>query len=155
MGFDFPNSPTVGQTWPTTPVTGQPVYTWDGEKWTSASGTGPIYVNDNAPAALPGSLWWESDTGILHVLYYDGNSTQWVAIGGWTDGAVRFDTVQSLTTPQQTQAKANIGLSAPISVAQGGTSDTGTAWTLYTPTVSMSSGSGSATGRYKQIGKTV
>jgi hypothetical protein len=108
MAFDFPNSPTVGQTWPTTPVSGQPVYTWDGEKWTSGAAFGPIYVNDNPPAAPPGSLWWESDTGILYVNYYDGNSTQWVAIAGLTPGTVRYDSAQSLTSAQQVQARQNI-----------------------------------------------
>jgi len=45
-----------------------------------------------------------------------------------------------------------------LPVANGGTGDTGTAWTNYTPTITPASGtftSASATGRYKQIGKTV
>jgi hypothetical protein len=28
MAFDFPNAPTVGQTYPQPPVVGVPVYTW-------------------------------------------------------------------------------------------------------------------------------
>jgi hypothetical protein len=39
MAFDFPNSPTVGQKYPASPVGGQPTYTWDGEKWTTVGGT--------------------------------------------------------------------------------------------------------------------
>ena len=35
--IDFPSSPTIGQTRPSPPVTGVPVYTWDGEKWTATS----------------------------------------------------------------------------------------------------------------------
>jgi hypothetical protein len=45
-----------------------------------------------------------------------------------------------------------------VSVANGGTGDTGTAWTSYTPTITAGVGAFttvSATGRYKAIGKTV
>jgi hypothetical protein len=50
------------------------------------------------------------------------------------------------------------GITTPLSVAQGGTGDTGTAWTPYTPTVTAGSGTFtavSASGRYKQLGKTI
>lgn len=80
MAFDFPASPTVGQVFPATASAGQPQYTWDGEKWTSGTGFGTIYVSDAQPANAPaGSLWWQSSTGFLFVRYYDGNSTQWVS----------------------------------------------------------------------------
>lgn len=45
-----------------------------------------------------------------------------------------------------------------VSVAEGGTGDTGTAWSTYTPTVSAGSGTittSSSEGRYKQLGKTL
>jgi hypothetical protein len=35
--LDFPASPTVGQKFPVPPTAGMPVYTWDGEKWTTGS----------------------------------------------------------------------------------------------------------------------
>lgn len=35
--LDFPNSPAVGDLWPQPPVAGQPVYRWDGEKWSITS----------------------------------------------------------------------------------------------------------------------
>lgn len=50
------------------------------------------------------------------------------------------------------------GLTTPLSVAQGGTGDTGTAWSSYSPSVTCSSGSpttATATARYKTLGKTV
>lgn len=50
------------------------------------------------------------------------------------------------------------GVTGVLPVANGGTADTGAAWTTYSPTCTSSSGtitSVSATGRYKQIGKTV
>jgi hypothetical protein len=37
MGINFPSSPLVGDIWPNPVVTGQPQYTWDGEKWTSGT----------------------------------------------------------------------------------------------------------------------
>jgi hypothetical protein len=49
-------------------------------------------------------------------------------------------------------------LGTALGVAYGGTGDTGTAWTSYTPTVAAGGGaftSAAATGRYKQLGKTV
>lgn len=48
-------------------------------------------------------------------------------------------------------------IALPLAVALGGSGDTGTAWTAYTPTITATSGtftSVSATGKYKQIGKT-
>ena len=65
MGFNFPSSPLVGDTYPVPPVAGVPVYVWDGEKWTMSQ----------LPAV--------------------------------TD-VVRYDTAQSLTSTQQTQARSNI-----------------------------------------------
>ena len=41
----------------------------------------PVYISTTPPtgaAILPGSLWWESDTGLMYVLYDDGTSIQWV-----------------------------------------------------------------------------
>ena len=108
--LDFPHlGLSIGQTYPNPAVSGQPVYTWDGEKWTSGTGFGNIYISDSAPAAPAGSLWWESDTGILYVRYYDGSSTQWAAIAGSsTTGSVRYDSAQGLTSAQQTQGRQNV-----------------------------------------------
>lgn len=55
MGLNFPSAPTLGQTYPSPAVSGLPVYTWDGEKWTTIGGnigTGyapidsPLFVGD-------------------------------------------------------------------------------------------------------------
>ena len=37
MALNFPSSPTVGDKYPQPPVVGQPVYAWDGEKWTTGT----------------------------------------------------------------------------------------------------------------------
>lgn len=66
--------------------------------------------------------------------------------------------------PQRVPSASDLGLgtlafqNAPLAVAFGGTGDTGTAWSLYVPTVTAGSGAFttvSATGRWKAIGKTV
>jgi hypothetical protein len=46
---------------------------------TGAIGSSSIYVADVPPTGVPANtLWWESDSGLLYVLYNDGDSTQWV-----------------------------------------------------------------------------
>lgn len=37
--LNFPNSPAPGDKWPSPPVPSLPIYTWDGEKWTTISGS--------------------------------------------------------------------------------------------------------------------
>jgi hypothetical protein len=52
---------------------------------------------------------------------------------------------------------ASTGVTGTLPIANGGTGDTGTAWTPYTPTMACNGGTGtwSALGRSKTIGKTV
>lgn len=99
--FDFPNSPSVGQT-ATTP--NGAVFTWDGTKWTSAGAMGTsISVGDTPPASVVvGSGWWDSTSGQLYIWYNDGNSSQWV--------------------PASNRAAPPVPL--PVSVANGGTGST-------------------------------
>jgi hypothetical protein len=112
MAFDFPNAPTTGQ------VYGG--YSWDGEKWIGATSSGAIYVNDPPPPNAPvNSLWWNSATGVLSIKYYDGNSTQWVALLGGSGSAVLYDTAQSLTSAQQAQARSNIGVTKKNYIING------------------------------------
>jgi hypothetical protein len=58
MAFDFPNSPTVGQKYPASPIGGQPTYTWDGEKWTTVGGavTGKTAVWTDGSSAMTAQL---------------------------------------------------------------------------------------------------
>lgn len=113
MGFNFPASPSVGQTY--TPGTGLPVYRWDGEKWRSLvaiAATASALISDTVPGApVDGMLWWESDTGMLYIRYNDGDSTQWVLVGNFPSltGVVRYDAVQALSDLQKRQSRLNIG----------------------------------------------
>lgn len=79
MSFDFPSSPTLGQTF--TPVLGT-TYAWNGYAWALQTASG-LVISDTPPASpFNGQMWFESDTGRLWISYFDGNSTQWVAVGG-------------------------------------------------------------------------
>lgn len=62
------------------------------------------------------------------------------------------------TTALLRATSITVGWTGTLAVSRGGTGDTGSAWTTYTPSLSAGSGSftsATATGRYKTIGKTV
>jgi hypothetical protein len=45
MGLNFPDTPTVGQTFPAPPTAGVPVWKWDGTEWTPTSiPIGPVVI---------------------------------------------------------------------------------------------------------------
>ena len=77
---------------------------------TSATSAGGATISDTPPATPShGQFWWESDTGTLWLFYNDGTSSQWVQA---SSSAVLAESItytpQTLTVPQQTQARANI-----------------------------------------------
>jgi hypothetical protein len=91
------------------------------KQYVDANTGSALVVSDTPPAgAKDGSLWWESDSGLLYVRYNDGNTIQWVIAAPQPDinafalktdiaaQAVRYDTAQSLTAAQQQQARQNI-----------------------------------------------
>jgi hypothetical protein len=51
-------------------------------QWTTpAGGSATVVISDTAPASpTAGTLWWDSDLGILSIYYTDANSSQWVAV---------------------------------------------------------------------------
>ena len=52
--------------------------------WQEVSGGGAsVTVSDTPPSAPEaGNLWFESDTGLTFIYYDDGDTTQWVEVGG-------------------------------------------------------------------------
>jgi hypothetical protein len=72
---------------------------------TVAAGNDPRFVGVvaaiSAPAGAPdGTLWWETDTGLLYFLYNDGNTTQWVIVCPQPDtSAFLFKTGDTMTGP--------------------------------------------------------
>ena len=50
------------------------------------SGAATVVYSDTPPVGAPdGTLWWETDTGLLYIRYNDGNSTQWVIVSPQPD----------------------------------------------------------------------
>jgi hypothetical protein len=58
MSMNFPNTPSTGQKFPSPPVVGQPVYTWDGQKWTTQGGAvqGKTAVYTDGSTAMSAAL---------------------------------------------------------------------------------------------------
>ena len=109
--FNFPSSPSNGDTYTLNSVT----YQYDGTKWirysasvgaqgntgsTGAQGAqghqghqglqgAQAHISTSAPSSgvNNGDLWWDSDDGDLAIYYNDGNSSQWVDINTGPRGA--------------------------------------------------------------------
>lgn len=54
--LDFPTSPTVGQTYPSPPVAGVPVYTWNGVTWNTIPSTAKVPVYTDGSTAMTAAL---------------------------------------------------------------------------------------------------
>src|SRR3954468_8915238 len=110
MGINFPNTPAAGTLYPSPPVVGQPVYRWDGEKWSVQSllAKQPIYADGSVPmtaqltlvappvAATDAAAKSYVDTGVASAITAVGTQ------------AVRYDAAQVLTDAQQVQARQNV-----------------------------------------------
>jgi len=114
MAMDFPNSPAVGDKYPVSPSTGQPQYTWNGTLWTthgvSPPGPGKVPVWTDGTAAMTAQLTLVGDP----VNPTDAADKHYVDNIQPPAGSVRYDTAQTLTGGQQTQAQNNIGISASV-----------------------------------------
>lgn len=110
----------------------------------AAGATTEILVGGGA-SALP---VWTTATGSGSPVRATSPTLVTPLLGTPTSGVLTNCTGLPLTT----------GVTGTLPVANGGTGETGTAWTSYTPTVTASSGTFttvSATGKYKKIGRVV
>jgi hypothetical protein len=84
---------TLGELWldtnPTPAHPGPTLKVWDGLQWINCLPY--TYANaivaDSAPNIsdhIPGTLWWNSTTGLMYILYNDGNSVQWTQVSSST-----------------------------------------------------------------------
>jgi hypothetical protein len=78
----------LGETWLDTTVTttqpGPTLKVWDGTNWIGAmpfSFASAFMSTTRPPLNLPaGTMWWNTSTGLLYILYNDGTTIQWVQI---------------------------------------------------------------------------
>ena len=85
---------TLGELWLDTTSTfdrpGPTLRVWDGSQWIDAMPYryANTIVSDTEPTLSnpDGTLWWDSGTGLLYVLYNDGTSRQWTQVSGNTVG---------------------------------------------------------------------
>ncbi len=83
---------TLGELWlDTTPSTldrpGPVLKVWDGAQWIDCmpyryANTIVIDVEPDINLHPNGTLWWNSATGLMYVLYYDGRTRQWTQVSG-------------------------------------------------------------------------
>lgn len=84
---------TVGELWLDTNSTltspGPKLKVWDGTSWINCmpyTYAAPI-ISDTAPALgllTDNTLWWNSSSGLMYILYNDGTSRQWVQTSSTT-----------------------------------------------------------------------
>ena len=86
---------TLGELWLDTTSTfdrpGPALRVWNGTSWIDAMPYryANTIVSDTAPVLsnhLDGTLWWDSGTGLMYVLYNDGTSRQWTQVSSNTVG---------------------------------------------------------------------
>jgi hypothetical protein len=129
--LNFPNSPAIGDTWPSPPQAGLPTYQWDGTSWFSNFALGFAYVPLDGSQPMTGLLTLSGDP--VNPLQA---STKQYADAGLTGKAVRYDAVQTLTDAQQLQARQNINALIRSYLAGLGLSTPG-ASTSFTVAVGM------------------
>jgi len=62
------------------------VYGRKDNNWATVIGGASTSDGPPSPPLQNGQLWWETDTGNLHIYYNDGNSSQWVQLTGQPSG---------------------------------------------------------------------
>lgn len=97
MAIDFPNSPTLGQSY----SYGTRSWTWNGSRWEGVIESGPagpvgatgpagkFTVSLTAPTSPSnGDAWFDSGRGLTFIYYSDSDSSQWVQLGSANAGPV-------------------------------------------------------------------
>jgi hypothetical protein len=86
---------TLGELWLDTGSTpahpGPTLKVWNGTTWINCLPYtyANTIVSDTAPtisAHIPGTLWWNSATGLMYILYNDGTTKQWTQVSSSTVG---------------------------------------------------------------------
>ena len=113
------------------------------------NGSTPELLTDSTRGALTLRRGSAADTDTVLEVQTGAAATSFSVTG---DGVVTGVLTSATGLPLST------GVTGTLPVANGGTGDTGTAWTTYTPTLAASAGAfvtATASGAYKTIGKTL
>jgi hypothetical protein len=87
------------------------IYARQSKAWTKID-TASVLVSDSAPVgAARNALWFNGNTGLMYINYWDGDSAQWVIVppsgSANSIGAVAY-TAQAATAAQQTVTRQNV-----------------------------------------------
>lgn len=121
MAFDFPSSPTDGQTF--TP-SGGPTYVYKTANgaWRlqTSGGLGLLSISDNPPSSpAPGQMWLESDTGNLFAYWQDADSSQWVQINVPNVSGIAASTQRNLIVNSAVMINQETGYGTGVTAAGG------------------------------------
>jgi hypothetical protein len=99
MAMNFPDTPTVGQVWPSPPTAGLPVYKWDGTVWSSLGaqpGKMPVYTDGSSPMTAQLTLVGDciNPTDAVDKHYVDNQITNSIA----TSAATKLNVAGGQTT---------------------------------------------------------
>lgn len=126
MAVDFPDSPTLNQTF----VSGSSIYQWNGTVWQKVNiRSYTVDTLDTAPTtAVDGQLWFDENDGTLNVYYDDGSSAQWVVASGppgvsiaagSSGDEVFWENDQTVTADYTISDGKNALSAGPITIADG------------------------------------
>jgi len=129
MALNFPDTPSLNQTFTANNVT----WRWTGTYWKSQGTGASLYIGDSAPAnPAGGTMWFESTTGKTYVYYKDADSNQWVELGGSSASTALSLSAFSTTNLAEgsnlyfTTARATAAARSAITVSGAATYDSGT-----------------------------
>jgi hypothetical protein len=118
--LDFPSSPSNGDTY------GNYIYNSAKGVWRIQPNVPGInsqfYVSETAPAdPANGEIWLNSADGSTYIYYVDGDSSQWIEIGGNTGQSPTLDALNNVTITSPTDGQALVYDNATSSWINGDT----------------------------------
>jgi hypothetical protein len=129
MALNFPDTPSLNQTFTANNVT----WRWTGTYWKSQGTGASLYIGDSPPAnPASGTMWFESTTGKTYIYYKDADSSQWVELGGssastaLTLGAFTTSNLAEGSNLYFTTARATAAARSAITVSGAATYDSAT-----------------------------
>jgi hypothetical protein len=141
--LDFPSSPANGDKYPVPAVAGLPVYTWDGEKWTTVGGSiisgtpsNALPLMDNTPAVAGAATNYTRED---HVHPVDTKAVRSDVATLWTPAQQQLARQNAYAAPFDAMAYGGLQINGGFEVSQEkGSSGTNTAntyvcdgWKIY------------------------